>query len=133
MWLRVTLDDDFFIHGIETVTDHSPHLICPEITDNFQRLVGLQIKPGWRREVLKVVGGTNGCTHLVDLLTPIAVTAFQTIFPLKSDELKNKNIERKPVLLNTCHAYATEGAVVKRLWPEYYSGNEKEPDNGSNG
>src|SRR5689334_18613275 len=43
MWLRLTVDDTLTIRGVEAVTDASPYRICPEITSNFQRLVGLQI------------------------------------------------------------------------------------------
>ncbi|MEE9396598.1 MAG: DUF2889 domain-containing protein [Methylococcales bacterium] len=120
MWLRLTLDDEFMIHDVEAVTDWGPFNICPAIVDNYKKLIGLQIKSGWRRSVQKAVGGVNGCTHLVDLLTPIAITAFQTIYPLKTKELNNTEIIEKPSLLSTCHAYATDSPVVERLWPKHF-------------
>src|SRR5690348_7059853 len=42
MWLRLTVDDHLTIRAVEAVTDSSPYRVCPEITPNFQRLVGLQ-------------------------------------------------------------------------------------------
>ncbi len=122
MWLRITVDDDFIIHDVEAVTDWSPYNICPKITENYKKLIGLQIKSGWRRDVQKAVGGVHGCTHLVDLLTPIAITAFQTIYPLKSKELENTEIVERPLLLNSCHAYASDGPLVEQFWPKHFTG-----------
>src|SRR5215470_365072 len=78
MWIRITLDDDLVIRAIEAVTDGSPYRMCPAITPNFQRLVGLAIKPGFLPKVKQLLGGVEGCTHLVELMGPIATTAFQT-------------------------------------------------------
>src|SRR5215472_14521039 len=77
MWVRVTLDDAMVITAIEAVTDASPFRMCPEITPNFQRLVGLSIRPGFLPKVKQLVGGAQGCTHIVELMGPIATTAFQ--------------------------------------------------------
>src|SRR5258708_39717240 len=77
MWVRVILDDDFHIRAIEAVTDASPYQLCPTITPNFQRLVGLRIGPGFNTRVRERLGGTEGCTHLVELMGPLATTAFQ--------------------------------------------------------
>src|SRR5579859_7583727 len=79
MWLRLTLDDEMTIRAVEAVTDASPFRMCPNITPNFQRLVGLQIRPGFLPKVKQLLGGVEGCTHLVELMGPVATTAFQTI------------------------------------------------------
>ena len=76
MWLRLTIDDAMRIHEVEAVTDYGPFGMCPAITGNFKRLEGLTIGPGFRRAVRARVGGTQGCTHLVELVDPIATTAF---------------------------------------------------------
>ena len=31
---------------------------------------------------------------------------------------------KKPLLLNSCHAYAANSSVVKRQWPSFYEGEE---------
>src|SRR3954454_24954269 len=86
MWIRLTLDDGFAVRAVEVVTDKSPFAVCPAITPNFQRLVGLRIAAGWTARVRELLGGVEGCTHLVELLGPVATTAFQTIFPVLSRE-----------------------------------------------
>jgi hypothetical protein len=86
MWLRLTLDDAFTIKAVEAVTDKAPFGVCGAIAPAFQALVGLTIGPGWMREVKRRVGGVRGCTHLVELLGPMATTAFQTIHPVRASE-----------------------------------------------
>ena len=132
MWLRVTLNDNLFITNVEASTDASPYTICPEITKNFSLLKGLTIGPGWRKAVKNKVGGIHGCTHLVELLGPIATTAYQTIFSekaqtfkkYKSPQSKTKMVSEeeryKPRLLNTCHAFGESSSVVKKRWPNFY-------------
>ena len=79
MWIRLTLDDHRTIQAVEAVTDHSPYEVCGAITPNFQRLVGLRIVPGFTARVKELLGGTEGCTHLVELLGPMATTSYQTM------------------------------------------------------
>lgn len=131
MWIRLTMTDDLQIVAVEAVTDASPFRICPDITPNFQRLVGLKIRPGFTGQVRDRLGGTEGCTHLVELLQPVATTAFQTIFPYLNR--KKREAEkggdgrpaapmpegRRPPLLDTCHAFASDGPVVAQYWPDY--------------
>ena len=132
MWLRVTLNDNLLITNVEASTDASPYTICPDITKNFSRLKGITIGPGWRKAIKNKVGGIHGCTHLVELLGPIATTAYQTIFSEKAQILKKaKSSEsktkmaageerNKPRLLNTCHAFNESSSVVKKRWPNFY-------------
>ncbi|MGI9332069.1 MAG: DUF2889 domain-containing protein [Gammaproteobacteria bacterium] len=121
MWLRITIDESLLIHDIEAVTDASPYRMCPDITPQFQRLKGLRIGPGWNRSVHQRVGGVEGCTHLVELLRPLATTAFQTLVAARSRQHERTRTGR-PRWLDTCHAHATASPVVKVRWPEFYTG-----------
>ncbi len=124
MWLRLTIDESMHIHAVEAATDAGPYRICPEITDRFASLAGLSIGPGWSREVRRRVGGVNGCTHLVELLRPIATTAFQTL--VKKRRESGETSTKKPVYLDTCHALACNGVVVKEHWPQFYTGSSND-------
>lgn len=126
MWLRLTLDDELLIHAAEAATDYGPYNVCPAITGRFAQLKGIRIGPGWTRDVRKVVGGTLGCTHLVELLKPIATTAIQTMVAAKSRDAEPEKVERKPRFINTCHALASDSYVVKDFWPAYYTGPKTE-------
>ena len=79
MWLRLTLDDDLTVINAEAATVAGPFAVCPAITPAFAKLEGLKVGPGWRRAVQARLGGVQGCTHLVELLGPLATTAYQTI------------------------------------------------------
>ena len=123
MWLRLTIDDSFMIHRAEAATDHGPYRICGDITPNFVELKGIRIGPGWRRQALKRVGGTRGCTHLVELLGPMATAAYQTLWPaLERRRREPVNARENTALVNSCHAYASDSEIVKRNWPEAYTG-----------
>ena len=126
MWMRLTLDDDFTIVAVEATTDRSPFAMCNEITPAYQKLVGVRIAAGWNKRVKELLGGVHGCTHLVELLGPMATTAFQTIFPMRSRlgkvEPSADRPARPPRLLNTCHAFKSDSDVVKRQWPEWHTG-----------
>lgn len=121
MWVRITVDDELLIHAAEASTEHGPFGICREAAPSMAKLEGVRIGLGWRREINKRVGGTLGCTHLRELLGPMATTAFQTIVPLKARE-NPRPAGVRPKMLGTCHAYAPDSPVVKRLWPDYYRG-----------
>lgn len=79
MRVRITIDDRMVIHDIEAVTDASPFLLCPTMAPDFARLKGLRVSRGFLSEVRKLLGGTQGCTHLVELMVPLATTAFQIV------------------------------------------------------
>jgi hypothetical protein len=122
MWLRLTVDDELLIHQVEAATDASPFSICGDVTERFKQLRGLKISRGWRRKVDHLLGGVNGCTHLVELLGPVATTAFQTIFPIKSRRKDAHTDGKKPPMLDSCHALATDGEIVRLHWPRFYTG-----------
>ena len=84
MLLRVTVDDDFVIQEVTAVTDNSPFEICPDIVEAYQSLAGIKMGPGWRRNIRQVVGGVRGCTHLTELLFPMATVAMQTLWAFKN-------------------------------------------------
>lgn len=128
MWLRLTVDDEMTIRAVEAATDHSPFAVCPAIIPNFRRLEGLRIGKGFINKVRELLGGIEGCTHLVEMIGPLATTAFQTIFPYRNRiaaaEGRSTNASRKPRLLNTCHAFAENGEIARRLWPELRAPNK---------
>jgi hypothetical protein len=122
MWIRLTVDLDLVVQDVEARTDHGPHHLCGNIVDNFKVLKGLVIKSGWTQKTRELLGGTRGCTHLVELLGPVATTAYQTIYPARVKRDRDKPLTHKPGLVDSCHAYAADGPIVKRRWPQFYTG-----------
>ena len=121
MVMRITVDTNLEIHHAEAASEFTPYSMCGDIASGFEKLKGLKIGPGWRRAVNQVMGGIHGCTHLRDLLIgPLAVTAYQTIIPIRRESEKGKAPTRKPALIGTCYAYAPDSSVVKERWPDFY-------------
>ncbi len=79
MWVRLTVDDTFTVQAVEAATDNSPFAICANAAPNFQQLKGLRIGRGWNRTVRNLLGGTQGCTHILQLLPQMATVSLQTI------------------------------------------------------
>ena len=122
MSIRLTLDDRLTVIRVEAITDAVPFAACPAITPAFRSLEGLTIGPGWRRAVQSRLGGIKGCTHLVELLGPVATTAYQTIYSWRARQDPAIDDDRPPPHLNTCHALARDGEAVRLHWPRWYSG-----------
>jgi len=144
MSIRLTLDHKFTIVDVEAVTDKSPYRICGDVAPDFRKLIGLRIGGGFHREVRARLGGVHGCTHIVELLGPVATTAFQTVSSGKARELNRayriksgtppasrepgvpSKPRRKPYVVDTCHAWASDGPVVRRWAPDFYTGPDAE-------
>lgn len=143
MWIRLTVDDRMEIKEVAAATDHSPFTICPAILPNFQRLVGLKIGHGFTREVRARLGGPQGCTHIVEMLQQVATVAYQTTVAKRAQALrKQQNAakpaeaaadpaqapdkpKRRPIVVDTCHAWKSDGALVQRYLPEFFTGGDK--------
>ena len=52
----------------------------------------------------------------------LATVAFQTIFSLREKELMAAG-DRRPPMLNSCHAWDSFGPVVKAQYPAWYTGD----------
>ncbi|WP_027857247.1 DUF2889 domain-containing protein [Marinobacterium jannaschii] len=117
MGLRITIDQGLLIHEVEAVIDQSPFRMCPGVTGAFRKLEGTRIGPGWQRQVKELLGGVQGCTHLSELLVPIATTAVQTLWPSTRDDIMKLGAQ---VMLNSCRTWAADSEVIKTYLPELY-------------
>ncbi len=116
MQVRITIDFDMVIQHAEAVTVHGPYAICPKGANNITGLIGLQIGPGWKRKVQTAIGGPKGCTHITELMGPMATTAFQTLYGEKARQKRDTTGADQtqqlktplPSLTNSCIAYAEQ-------------------------
>lgn len=124
MWVRITIDEHYMIHDVEAVIDKSPYQTCPGIVEHFKALKGHKIAAGFTRLTRDLFSGTKGCTHLRELLGPMATVAFQATHKVRHKKLRDTGA--KPVTINTCHAMADSGEVVKEFYPDFYHEKETE-------
>ena len=117
MVLRITIDRDRVIQHAEAITITGPYAICPTANAGFDNLVGLQIGPGWRRKVQAAIGGRHGCTHITELLGPVATIAYQTLYGEEARQKRqsgtlsdqDKQASRSQ-LANSCVGYADDSS-----------------------
>jgi hypothetical protein len=122
MLMRLTVDANLTIVDAEAVTEAGPFAICGGGAVSFARLKGLAIRAGFMREANARLGGVEGCTHIRELLQQMATVAFQTSFVLPSRQADDAAAADR--MVNSCHAYSSAGPIVRRRWPERYTGLE---------
>lgn len=85
-----------------------PYEICPQALKNLKQLKGLKIKPGINRQVIELLGGRNGCVHVVDLLRESFTGAVQGDMSLRVQGLSGEAITSKlaETLAGSCIGYA---------------------------
>jgi hypothetical protein len=122
MSIRLTIDASLKVCDAEAVIDDSPYNYCKCVTPVVKQLIGLQIAPGWTNKSKQAMGSNRGCTHLTELLGPIATTAIQTVFSSKSRTKNNAKQQKKlsPSFIDSCHSYSADSPVIKEHWPESY-------------
>jgi hypothetical protein len=122
MMVRVTIDKDMVVRNIETAMLDVPYVPCSNAQPAFKDLIGKKIGSGWRRAIQESAGGVKGCTHMRELLLPVATIAFQTLgdWPDASKPAPppDPNAER-PYFIDGCKAWAADGPVVARLYPHF--------------
>jgi hypothetical protein len=127
MQVRLTLDREMVVRAIAVVTNHAPYDPCPGVAPAYQGLVGAKVGAGWRKAVAEAAGRTKGCTHINELLLPMATVAFQTMGSWVkggkvATEAEPDRSEKKPYFIDGCKSWASDGPVVKKLFPLHYRG-----------
>jgi Protein of unknown function (DUF2889) len=117
MGVRLIFDQSMVVHEIQTFTNAAPYNVCPEGGLALQSLKGLRIGSGWGAEVRKRLGGPVSCTHLMELLIPLATTAIQAMSVVNGNTPKSSG---KPWQIDSCYAYASHSEQVLKRWPEYH-------------
>ncbi len=121
LWVRMTLDNRYVVRDIEAASDVTPYGVCKEAASTLSKMVGVQVAAGWSSKVKERLRGSASCTHLMEMLIPLATTAIQGIGGL-NPEKKRAALDANglPYKLESCYAYGRSSAVVKLLWPEHF-------------
>lgn len=119
MRIVVTIDAKLVIHRIEARTEAAPTPSCAEIGAAYASLVGLTIGAGFMKQVKDRLGGRKGCTHLSELLGPIATTAIQMMINmpegLSPGDRASGVPTPGPAMIDSCHAWRSGGDVVRMM------------------
>lgn len=116
--VHLLIDGEMQVHEAFASMDATPYSVCPGATGTLAPLKGLSMRKGWNRRVRELLGGKASCTHIVELLGPMATTAFQGLAPQHLARLREPGHEAaRQAKVDSCYAYAAERTVVARLWP----------------
>ena len=127
MGVRLVFDSGMVVLEVSTFTSSAPYDDCFSAGPTLQALKGLRIGAGWGSEVRKRLGGAQSCTHLMELLSPMATVAYQTLTMFRIARADIVGGDGKPVKIDSCFAYAGHRDVVKRKWPIFYTGPKDGP------
>lgn len=127
LWVRMTVDEGFLVHAIVAASDVTPWGICKEAEATLSVLVGERLERGWSSKVKDRLRGSLSCTHLMEVLIPLATTAMQGIRALHP-ELHNLGRPGAELQIDTCYAFSRRREVVKLLWPQRHVPTLPQPD-----
>ena len=123
--IRLTVDDQFIIHDVQTDMAHIPHPECDQAPQGMHKLIGCTLGSGWRKTIDAHIGGIAGCTHLREMLFNMATAAYQTIpsarqFRNQQAGLPDTVPTTPPPHVGKCMSWAFDGPVVQRHYPMFY-------------
>ena len=124
MSVRVTIDSHMNVVNVLACSDASPYMgVCDAITQDYRKIIGLNLLKNFVRSVRELFGEARGCSHLNELLMSIPTAAVQTF---ANPDTKNLT-ERKPFYIDRCHALSSKSEVVRQHYPKWYF----RPDSGA--
>lgn len=114
MRVRLTVNRDQWIVEASAYSEAHPHQECEEVEAAYHKLVGLRIEPGFTRRVKQLFRGEAGCTHISELIPPMATTLFQVLWAA-GDFANPDPAASSPV--GACHGLRLDGHVVRTYFP----------------
>jgi hypothetical protein len=119
MGVRLVFDDSLVIQAVQTFTDAAPYNACPAAGLALQNLIGLRMTSGWNKEARNRITKASSCTHLMELLGPLATVAFQSLSASRRGS-ETSPAAARTVKIDSCYAYAADGELVRQRWPELH-------------
>lgn len=123
MRVRLTVNRERWIVEASAHSEERPYQECEGIEAAYRKLVGLRIEPGFTLQVKRLFRGEAGCTHISELIAPMASTVFQVLWAdsdfVGADPAAPRG-QFSPV--GACHGLRSGGQVVRT----YFSASKKE-------
>jgi hypothetical protein len=120
MGVRLVFDAERVVRDVETFIDFAPFTPCSDGGASLKALVGVRIGSGWSAEIRSRLPRSETCTHLRELLTPMATAAIQTSVGLRPPSTRPLGPDDRPAQIDSCHAYAAHRDVVLTRWPQFH-------------
>ncbi|RQZ31679.1 DUF2889 domain-containing protein [Burkholderia sp. Bp9017] len=120
LWIRMTVDDAHVIRQIEAASDATPYPLCSEAAATLVAMVGERVGAGWSSIVKAKLRGAASCTHLMEMLLPMATTTLQAIGGARRIGQATVDPRDTVVRPDSCYAYSVRREVIRRYWPEHF-------------
>jgi hypothetical protein len=121
MLLRLVIDEQFNILEAGAVSVRVPYPgHCDTFGDIYERLVGLNLMRGFRREVAARLGGVIGCTHLTELSQVLPTAVVQAFAGNVFDTGGTAAEASQPFQIDRCRALRSSGDAVRTYYPRWY-------------
>lgn len=118
--LRVVFGEDMVIRAVETAIRAAPYRECPLGGETLQALVGLRIGAGWSSELRRRLPPGDTCTHLKEMMIPLASAAFQTAYSVGPSRVGERDASGRPRKIDSCYAYGASRDLVALQWPAFH-------------
>jgi hypothetical protein len=115
--VMLVVDESLLVHDASATFSASPFDICHRASDTLAPLKGLRIGKGWNKSTRELLGGAASCTHIMELLGPMATTCFQGLAPQRLARITLQDNDEHKSKIDSCYAYGRDREVVARLWP----------------
>jgi hypothetical protein len=120
MRVRLAVDRDGVIREARAYSEVSPYPECAGIEAAYRQLVGMRIQAGFPQAVKRLFRGIGGCTHITELIPPMATILFQVLWA-DSDFVGStgRGPGERPTPVGGCHGLRLDGEVART----YFSGS----------
>src|SRR5882724_4611851 len=115
--VRLVIDESMLVHDASATLAASPFDVCRGAANTLAPLKGLRIGAGWNKRVRELLGGAASCTHVVEMLGPMATTVHQGLAPQRLARMTQPGSAEQKSKIDSCYAYGRDREVVARLWP----------------
>lgn len=120
MGVRLVFDENLTVLDIQSFTEAAPYPQCALGGLALRTLIGERMSKGWTKAVRSRLGGNHACTHLMEILIPMATAAHQSLSQINRKKPLQRDAHGRPLKIDSCYAYGANQEVVRQLWPEYY-------------
>ncbi len=107
---------------IKNVTAQMPTIPmpgCDEARASLEKLNNLQVKPGLANEVRKIIGKTEGCLHLTNLILSMLAAAMQGVWAYYSRIKGERPLQAPDVnlsfMIDSCWMWRENGPLATRI------------------
>jgi hypothetical protein len=122
MLLRLVVDEHFNVLEAGSQSLWMPYPgQCNEHGDAYGRLVGLNLRQGFRHAVRERLGGVLGCTHITELAQVLPTAVIQAFAGEVIDTRDGDPASGSPPFqIDRCHALRSDGPTVRTHYPRWH-------------